>query len=111
MSRWGKTKHWTREAILHAIRQFFATYHQWPLTADFRERRDELPHGTTVIRTFGTLAEARRQAGMPSGGHEGLGGGWPGGRPWGADRDEDRERQRQHMLRLVAARKGQGNSP
>lgn len=74
MSKWGNKKHWTKERILEAIKVFHDVHNFWPETSHFHNRFFGLPHSTTVQRVFGTLAEARRQAGMPKGGHEGHGG-------------------------------------
>lgn len=79
MSRWGKLKVWTPEAQIRAIQAFYTAEQRWPTTQDFQGNTGRLPHFTTVYRTFGTLAEARRQAGMPGGGPEGHGGGGRGG--------------------------------
>jgi hypothetical protein len=69
---------WKPEAQVLAVRRFQAFHHRWPQTADFRDD-PKLPHPVTVHRAFGTLAELRRRAGMPGGGHEGLGGSGRGG--------------------------------
>ena len=80
MSKWGRKKEWTKDAIILAITLFHRNYDYWPETIHFDNCVDsELPCTTTVQREFGTLAEARRQAGMLGGGHEGHGGSGRGG--------------------------------
>jgi hypothetical protein len=78
VSRWGTQKHWTAARQLQAIHAFYTRTGHWPLTQDFHAT-STLPDPVTVQRTFGTLAEARRQAGAKDGGHEGHGGGGRGG--------------------------------
>lgn len=74
----GKPLYWTADRILAALRAFVAQYGRWPETVDFHAGHG-LPHPVTVWRVFGTLARARRAAGMPGGGHEGWGGSGRGG--------------------------------
>jgi hypothetical protein len=69
---------WKPDAQVLAVRRFQAFHHRWPQTSDFRDD-PKLPHPVTVHRAFGTLAELRRRAGMPGGGHEGHGGSHRGG--------------------------------
>ena len=69
---------WPRERIIEAIHAFRTRHGRWPETSDFCQAVG-LPHRVTVMRAFGTLAEARRQAGMSGGGHEGHGGAGRGG--------------------------------
>jgi hypothetical protein len=69
---------WAKPNTLAAIRTFYQQQGRWPMTQDFQTDR-ALPHATTVQRLFRTLAEARRQAGMPGGGYEGHGGPGRGG--------------------------------
>jgi hypothetical protein len=58
---------WTGPMILQAIQQFWAATGRWPGRADCTPAQG-LPSGGTVARRFGSLVEARRQAGMPGGG-------------------------------------------
>lgn len=76
----GRPAHWTPARIVAAIARFHQQTGRWPETADFTAAYG-LPHAVTVIRKLGTLATARRQAGMASGGHEGHGGSGRGGGP------------------------------
>ena len=69
---------WPPARIIEAIHAFRARHGRWPETSDFCHAM-EMPHAVTVMRAFGTLAEARRRAGMPGGGHEGHGGSGRGG--------------------------------
>ena len=78
MSKLGRQAYWTAERILASIAKFQDHHGRWPETKDF-DSDGALPSQTTVNRAFGTLAEARRRAGMPGGGHEGHGGGGRGG--------------------------------
>ena len=69
----GQTRRvWTREEIVDAIKTFHAETGTWPVFPDFC-RANGLPYIDTVERCIGTLAEARRQAGMPGGGCEWVG--------------------------------------
>jgi hypothetical protein len=77
---------WKPDAQLTSVRRFQAFHHRWPTTHDF-QNDPTLPHPVTVQRAFGTLAELRRRAGMPGGGHEGHGGsGRGGGTHWTSGR-------------------------
>lgn len=78
MSKWGKAKAWTVQEVLLLIKVFHYKKSRWPTTDDFNNDED-LPSRATVARLFGTLAEARRQAGARHGGHEGHGGSGRGG--------------------------------
>jgi hypothetical protein len=71
--------HWAPGAQIAAVRRFHQRHGTWPMTRDF-DRDTHLPKRPTVRRAFGTLAELRRRAGMPGGGHEGHGGKGRGGR-------------------------------
>jgi hypothetical protein len=71
-------RHWAPGAQIAAVRRFREQHGAWPVTSDF-DQDTHLPKRPTVRRAFGTLAELRRQAGMPGGGHEGHGGGGRGG--------------------------------
>jgi hypothetical protein len=73
-----RQQRWTAEAQIDAVARFHRRERHWPSTREFKARAD-LPHPVTVYRTFGTLAELRRRAGMPGGGHEGHGGPHRGG--------------------------------
>lgn len=101
MSRWGSQKHWTHAGVVCAIRDFYAKAGWYPETLDFAMSQGQLPSRTTVFRLFGSLAEARRQAGMAKGGFEGhggsgRGGGWTKGRP----------RRHGHQGRRIAEKMG-----
>ena len=74
----GRAWGWPPARILEAIHAFRTRHGRWPETSDFCHAM-EMPHAVTVMRAFGTLAEARRRAGMPGGGHEGHGGSGRGG--------------------------------
>jgi hypothetical protein len=77
-ARRPRHQRWTAEAQIEAVTRFYRRERHWPGTREFKARLD-LPHPVTVYRAFGTLAELRRRAGMPGGGHEGHGGGGRGG--------------------------------
>lgn len=82
----GKPVLWSQERIIAALQDFYAREGRWPLTMDLACSQGLLPHATTIFRRFGSLAHARRQAGMPGGGLEGRGGpgrggGWTRGKP------------------------------
>ena len=79
MNRWRNKKVWTVDEILSTIRTFHNVRGIWPETKHFNAHTDGLPHAVTVYRAFGTLANARRQAGMLGGGYEGHGGQVRGG--------------------------------
>ncbi len=69
---------WTETRIVEAIKAYHTETGEWPLSLDFCAGNG-LPAQATVERYFGTLAEARRQAGMPGGGCERVG-------PWESTR-------------------------
>ena len=100
MSHWGRTKVWTELCILASIRAFYKAHGAWPMTQDFHAHRDGLPHASTVWRAFGSLAEARRQAGAKDGGFEGWGGSGRGG-GWVASKPWPPERSREPCLRTI----------
>ena len=79
MSQWGSQKHWTPDSVLQAIRTFATEIGWYPETLDFARQTPRLPSRATVLRLFGSLAEARRQAGMDGGGFAGHGGPGRGG--------------------------------
>lgn len=57
---------------LGKIRDFFDQHGRTPLFSDFRGSSD-MPDPTTIMRNYGTLNEARKQAGVPQLIHKGLG--------------------------------------
>jgi hypothetical protein len=63
---------WPQEQILMAITTWVQVYGRAPQATDFDKDRS-LPSSTTVQNKFGSLANAREQAGLPRG-FEGLGG-------------------------------------
>jgi hypothetical protein len=69
---------WSVERIVEAIKAYHTETGEWPLSLDLCGANG-LPTYATVERYFGTLAEARRQAGMPGGGCERVG-------PWESTR-------------------------
>jgi hypothetical protein len=73
-------RHWAPGAQIAAVRRWQQRHGTWPVTRDF-DQDIHLPKRPTVRRAFGTLAELRRRAGMPGGGHEGHGGGGRRGGP------------------------------
>jgi len=88
-----RTRQWTPQRVVAAIKAFHQQQGRWPLTDDFTKAQG-LPHAVTVHRLFGTLAEARRQAGMPVGGFEGHGGSGRGG--GGRGRYDEHNTARRH---------------
>jgi hypothetical protein len=64
---------WDAARIVAAIQAFHAATGEWPLHVDFCSANG-LPWPDAVERHIGTLAEARRRAGMPGGGAERC---WP----------------------------------
>jgi hypothetical protein len=63
---------WTTAEVIAAFQRFYSETGKWPLFTDCNSTNG-LPYHESVERLFGTLAEARRQAGMPGGGWEGFG--------------------------------------
>lgn len=76
-ARQPRPRKWTRTTIAQAIQAFHGREGRWPENADFVKRMG-LPRASTVRPLYGTLAAARRAAGMPNeGGYAGRGGARP----------------------------------
>jgi hypothetical protein len=108
MSQWGAQKHWTPARVIQAIRDFYRETGWYPDTRDFATATPRLPSRTTVFRLFGSLAEARRQAGMAGGGCAGHGGRGRGG-GWEKGRKRPRGRPVQHQRKEGHAKTRHGN--
>ncbi len=62
-----KKPSWTPEAIIKAFQDFYARTGRWPLTTDCGGVSGRMPNATVVWRFFGSIAAARKAAGMPDG--------------------------------------------
>jgi hypothetical protein len=67
-----RTQAWTADEVVAAFQRFYRATGRWPLAVDCCSANG-LPTYGAVERLFETLAEARRQAGMPGGGEERYG--------------------------------------
>jgi len=57
---------WTREAVLDGLRQLASELGRSPRTSDLMKARSYCPTIGTIVRLWGSLADALREAGLPA---------------------------------------------